>query len=141
MAKKKGMVSGELDPNILSLVKVLSSFKGITTVGSCGGHQAPDSCQKPSGEWIVSFKLASNDDGWRALEFLAWLVNNDSRRGGLKVDLIPFAAPPYLNTPGECLVFQLSGWGGEDPEEFAKMLSESKRQFYIPPRASRTVGR
>jgi hypothetical protein len=54
---------------------------------------------------------------------------------------MPFAAPPHPNSPGECLVFQLSGWGGEDPEEVARMLRESKKQLYIPPRARGTIGR
>src|SRR3954451_23348932 len=106
----------DLDPNIVSLVEALNSFKGITTVGSCGGHVDPGPAQRPAGEWTVTFMLGPTDDGWRALEFLAWLVNNDSRRSGSKVHLEPFAPPPYLNTPGECLVFRLSGWGGEDPE-------------------------
>jgi hypothetical protein len=130
----------KLDPNIVALVEALNAFKGVTTVGSCGGHQDPGPGQRPAGEWIVIFTLAPDVRGWRDLEFLAWLVNNSARRSGSKVCLEPFAAPPYLNTPGECLVFHLSGWGGEDPEGFARMLDESRRRSYIPPRSNRAKG-
>ncbi len=102
MARKKTPPAVELDPNIIGLVEFLNSFKGITTVGSCGGHLDPDPGQKPAGAWTVTFKLAPDEHGWRALEFLAWLANNFTRRGGAKVRLEPFASPPYLNTPGEC---------------------------------------
>jgi hypothetical protein len=114
-------------------VEALNAFKGVTTVGSCGGHPDPGRGQKPAGEWTVSFRLTPDEHGWRALEFLAWLVNNDARRSGSKVILEPFSPPPYLNTPGDCLVFHLTGWGGEDPEEFAQMLSRSREQSYAPP--------
>src|SRR3954465_825727 len=131
----------DLDPNIVALVEALNAFKGISTVGSCGGHPDPGPGQKPAGEWTVSFKLAPNDNGWGALEFLAWLVNNNARRSGSKVHLEPFASPPYLNTPGECLAFHLAGWGEEDPEAFARLLRESKEQCYVPPRSGRTAHR
>src|SRR3954452_12249646 len=131
--KRKTPVISDLDPNMVSLVEALNSFKAITTVGSCGGHADPGPAQNPLGEWSVAFRLAADEHGWRALEFLAWLVNNDARRGGSKVRLEPFSAPPYLNTPGDCLVFHLTGWGGEDPEEFARMLSRSREQSYVPP--------
>jgi hypothetical protein len=115
MARKRTPPTAELDPNIVTLMEVLNAFKGVTTVGSCGGRLDPGPGQKPAGEWTVSFKLAPDEYGRRALEFLAWLVNNDAPRGGTRVRLEPFASPPYLNTPGECLVFHLTGWGGEDP--------------------------
>src|SRR3954469_6294326 len=105
--KPKAPPDSELDSNIVSLVKALNSFKGVTTVGSCGGHPEPGPGQKPAGEWTVSFKLSSDDHGWRGPGFLAWLVNNDARRSGSNVRLEPFSSPPYLNTPGECLVFHL----------------------------------
>ena len=141
MSKRKTPPATDLDPNVVSLVKALNSFKGITTVGSCGGHAKPEPGQNPAGEWSVSFRISLDADGWHALEFLAWVVNNDARRGGSKVHLEPFASPPYLNTPGECLVFHLKGWGGEDPEDFARSLSETKVQCYIAPRSGRTAGR
>ena len=102
---------------------------------------SPGPGQKPAGEWTVSFKVSHDEHGWRALEFLAWFVNNDARRGGSKVQLEPFSSPPYMNTPGECLVFHLTGWGGEDPEEFARMLVESKGQCYVAPRDGRSARR
>jgi hypothetical protein len=137
---KKTPPAAELDPNIVALVEALNAFKGVETIGSCGGHQDPGPGQEPAGEWIVIFRLAPDEHGWRALEFLAWLVNNNARRRGSKLCLEPFAAPPYLNTPGESLVFHLTGRGGEDPEGFARMLDESRRQSYIPPRSGRAKG-
>jgi hypothetical protein len=134
MARKKTPPAAELDPNIVALVKALNAFKGVRTVSSCGGHSDPGPGQSPSGEWSVIFKVAKDEHGWRALEYLAFLVNVEARRSGSKVSLEPFAAPPYLNIPGECLFFHLAGWDGEDPEEFARMLDEARRQAYIPPR-------
>src|SRR4051794_28763145 len=97
MARKRTAPVEGLDPNIDALVEALNDFKGVTTVGSCGGHPDPVPGQEPAGEWTVSFRLTPDEHGWRALEFLAWLVNNDARRGGSKVRLEPFSPPPYLN--------------------------------------------
>ena len=141
MARQKIPPASQLDSNIISLVDALNLFKGITTLGSCGGHLEPVPSQKPAGEWIVSFRLSSDDHGWRALEFLAWLVNNDSRRSGSKILLEPFSSPPHLNTPGHCLVFHLAGCEGEDPEEFARVLLETKEQCYVRPSSRRKTSR
>ena len=73
MPKRKTPVISDLDPNMVSLVEALNSFKAITTVGSCGGHADPGPAQNPLGEWSVAFRLAADEHGWRALEFLAWL--------------------------------------------------------------------
>src|SRR4051794_7344531 len=100
MGRKRTPPTAELDPNIIALVEALNAFKGVTTVGSCGGHPDRDPGQEPAGEWIVSFRLAPDEHGWRAVEFLACLVNNAPRRSGSKVRLEPFSPPPYLNTPG-----------------------------------------
>src|SRR5690242_14297251 len=99
MAQKRSPAITDLDRNIVSLVEALNAFRGATTVGSCGGHPDPGPGQKPAGEWTVSFRLAPDNHGWRALEFLAWFVNNDARRSGMNIRLEPFSAPPYLNTP------------------------------------------
>src|SRR6059058_2913885 len=53
--KRKTPAMSDLDPNMVSLVKALNSFKAITTVGSCGGHADPGPAQKPLGEWSVTF--------------------------------------------------------------------------------------
>lgn len=141
MARHRIPPVADLDPNIVGLVDALNSFKGVITVGSCGGHADPGPGQRPLGAWTVTFKVAADDHGWRSIEFLAWLVNNDARRSGSKARLEPSSAPPYMNTPGECLVFHLTGWGGEDPEAFGRMLAESKSQCYVAPRGGRSTKR
>jgi hypothetical protein len=141
MARRKMPPIAELDPNIVALVAALNSFRGITTCGSCGGHPEPRPGQWPAGEWVVSFQVAPGAYGRRAVEFLAWLVNNDAHRDGLQVHLDVFAPPPYLNIPGECVSFHLGGWGGEDPEAFAQEVRLIKRRFYQAPRPGRAAGR
>jgi hypothetical protein len=141
MAKSKTSELSRLDPNIASLAGILNSFKGITTVGSCGGHPSRGMEKELTAEWVVIFMVEHSAHGWRALEFLAWLVNNDARRGGAKVRLEPFAPPPYLNSPGHCLVFHLRGWGDEHPEEVARMIAETKHEYFDHHRASRTSKR
>ena len=121
-----------LDPNIRPLVAVLNSFEGIHTVGSCGGHPNPRPGQDPEGSWSVSFYVDHSEDGWVALEWLVWLINNDYRRGGHDVFLGPYAPPPYLNTPGACLTFHLRGHN-EDPEALAQWTEQQKAECYYTP--------
>ena len=45
----------------------------------------------------VEFRIESSLAGWRSLEFLAWWVR-DSARGGLPIQLRPFALPPTANS-------------------------------------------
>lgn len=123
----------ELDQNILSLVKALNAFDGITTVGSCGGHQnANVRYQNEEGTWYVSFDADHTEDGWFALEFIAWVVR-DWGRGGHNGTLEATSLPPYLNEPGSCLRFVLEGWGHEVPDELAKFIDDLREEFYISP--------
>ena len=41
----------------------------------------------------IEFRLAQDSAGWRSLEFLAWFFRDQSR-GGVAVQLRPFALPP-----------------------------------------------
>src|SRR5207248_488721 len=85
------------------------------------------------GEWWVTFGIdRSSDDGWFALEFLSWLVNHDCRRAGFTTILLPYAYPPYLNTPGESLRFQIQG-AGDDPDELARLIDTLREECYISP--------
>jgi hypothetical protein len=123
----------DIDVNVRALVRVLNGFDGITTISSCGGHENPTSpVQWDAGTWQVSFEIDRSEDGWFALEFLAWLINHNVGRGIWKVLLVPDAVPPYLNYPGHCLFFRLQG-DGTDPEQFATYIVTSRDDCYVSP--------
>jgi len=122
----------DLDPNIRTLVQVLNGFEGIHTTGSCGGHPNPEPYQQPEGSWDVTFRVDHTEEGWWALEWLTWLVHGTLYAGAFPVHLMPTAAPPYLNTPGQCLQFYLVGIGA-DPEAFAAHVEQAKAEYYCTP--------
>ena len=127
-----------IDPAIGRLVNALNAFEGIETIGSCGGHPEPlKGGQWPAGTWYVKFCVDKNAHGWRALEFLAWLINNDYQRAGHHVILLPTAPPPYLNEPGQVLHFALEGSDGEDPDALASWMDGLRNSDYVPPRSRR----
>jgi len=128
-----------IDPPVQRLVGALNAFDGIETIGSCGGHPAPlRGGQWAAGSWYVKFRVDKNAHGWRALEFLAWLVNNSYQRNNHHVTLLyPIAPPPFLNTPGEVLAFALEGYDGEGPDALADWMVECWENAYIPPRGRR----
>ena len=131
-----------IDPPIQHLVDALNAFAGIHTIGSCGGHPEPlHGGQWPAGSWYVKFRVDRDAHGWRALEFLAWLINNDYQRAEHHVTLFPTAPPPYLNTPGRVLAFALEGYDGEDPNKLAEWMDQLRRRLYVPPTPSRAVAR
>src|SRR5687767_11862211 len=43
----------------------------------------------------IEFGIEPSAAGWRSLEFLAWWIR-DSSRGGLPIQLRPFALPPTI---------------------------------------------
>jgi hypothetical protein len=122
----------ELDRNIVKLVRALNSFDGIRTVGSCGGHPNPKASQQPEGEWFITFMVDHTDDGWFALEFLTWFINNNMARNGCSVMLMPYAFPPFINIPGEALYFAPGG-SGIEANWLAKELKEAKETLYVTP--------
>jgi hypothetical protein len=124
----------DIDSNVRSLVEALNAFDGIETVGSCGGHPPPlKDGQWPEGTWYIKFRVEPDEHGWRALEFLAWLVNRDYRRAGHQVILYPDAPPPYLNEPGQVLAFELEGSGGESAEALGQWVDRQRSESYVPP--------
>lgn len=64
----------EIDELVRELVRSLSEFRGITTIGSCGGHENPDEYQEPLGSWFVTFHV-SRHTGWESLNQIAGVSN------------------------------------------------------------------
>jgi hypothetical protein len=125
----------KLDKNMVRLVRALNAFKGVTTIGSCGGHPNHGPAQSPAGTFYVKFDLSWDRQGQFALEFLAWMVNeymHATTKG--RVMLRPVSPPPYLNRPGTCLHFAIDGFDGADPEQLATELNQARRRYFIPPR-------
>ncbi len=110
---------------IEKLTEILGTFEGITVIDSFGGDILSD-------RWSVLFKVAHNEDGWFALEFLAWMINENFAGAGTKVTLYPNSPPPHLNYPGRSLYFVLDRYG-EDPEELAEMIDKLKASYYYSP--------
>jgi hypothetical protein len=135
-------MNSTIDPLIQHLVDALNAFDGIRTHGSCGGHPEPLlGGQWPAGSWYVKFRVDKSEHGWRALEFLAWLINNAYQRDEHHVTLYPVAPPPYLNEPGEVLSFALDGYDGEDPNALADWMDQLRHDAYTPPLGQRSADR
>jgi hypothetical protein len=62
------------DLNIGRLAAAIDAFDGLTVIGGCAGHLDPQT-----------------DQALFTLEFLAWAISNDYRRGGHQVLLSPIA--------------------------------------------------
>lgn len=122
-----------VDLNIRPLAAAIDAFDGLTTVGGCGGHPNPQPDQWPEGSWYVMFTVQRTDEGWFALEFLAWAINNDYRRGGHQVLLLPVAPPPYLNEPGQALQFVIEGDTHVEPAILARWLNRLRAECYVAP--------
>jgi hypothetical protein len=123
----------EIDAKIRRLVDALNAFDGIATLGSCGGHPEPlKGGQWPEGSWYVTFTVRRDTHGWRALEFLAWLINHDYTRAEVGVMFYPDALPPYLNTPGSMLKFALEGYQGTSADKLASFMNQQREACFIP---------
>ena len=55
---------------------VIKAFDGLTVIGGRAGHPDPQPDQLPEGAWYVMFIVQQTDQGWFALEFLAWAINS-----------------------------------------------------------------
>ncbi len=113
----------ELDTNIVDLVRALNAFPGITTIGSCGGHENPSEIQRPLGEWFVTFHVAHTKGGWRSLEYIAGSITLDPWRTSLTVHT---SQPGYAT--GRALFFSLYGHDFADPDRIAAYLNRIRTQ-------------
>jgi hypothetical protein len=122
----------EIDVKIKRLVDALNAFDGVATLGSCGGHPEPlKGGQWPEGSWYVTFRLRHDAHGWRALEFLAWLINHVYIDREPRVRLYPDSVPPYLNTPGLTLKFALEGCDGASANALASFMNQQRKRCFI----------
>ncbi len=130
--KKETIPYGEIDHNIVPLVRAINRFDGIQTVASCGGHTRPKNVQLPKGQWEVVFQIEQTEEGWFSLEFLAWCLNGDLPKAGRKVNLAPTSSAPYLNFPGRMLAFSIEAqkW---DPEDAARTLEHMRKEYFVKP--------
>lgn len=132
----EGQISGHripwkyIDENIRGLVAEMNRLPGIETLESCGGHVDNLPYQNEEGHWIILFKVAHTEEGWRSLEFLTWAFR-DMNRGGYRNQCGMDSAPPHLNHPGKTLYFYVEGW--YDPDTAARFLWEWQEEgYYIP---------
>ncbi len=121
------MLDDELDLKLIALRLALDAFEGIVTSG--GGHPDPSD---PEEKWSVTFQVEPSPEGWFALEFLVWAINNDYVRAGHNVQLTLNSAPPYLNFPGKTMRFDVVG-AQEDPQRLADHLHQRREVLYFSP--------
>ncbi len=104
---------GDLDQNMVRLIKALNAIPGCTTRACCGGHD-PKEHQGQAGkdEYYVSMLFAQNWLGWQALNRVTQAVQ--------------FCRPEVWFTPTASddglLDFWLSAKG--DPDTLAKLLED-----------------
>lgn len=117
-----------VDAGINRLVEAVNLLPGIRTLGSCEGHETPNSTQKPLGEWFVSFSVAFSNGGIRSLELIAGLHTAFTymQGGHYKSNLRTEVYSTYTGiSTGRSLWYSLDG---EDcnPDDVATIL----RQFW-----------
>jgi hypothetical protein len=121
----------DLDPPVVELVRSLNRLPGIEPITACGGHSEPVSeGSLPADRWMVGFHLEAWDpgalvavptrEGWVSLEWLAWLINDETDYPALGMEvpinrpyrpgvtLRPWSRPPYLYYPGRGLHFVMT---------------------------------
>lgn len=113
----------QLDPNIVGLVRALNALPGITTIGSCGGHENPGETQRPLGEWFVTFRVLHRRGGWRSLESIAGATTLDPWRTRLSAHSSRPGQPS-----GRSLFFSFQGWENADPQRIAHYLNRLLEQ-------------
>ena len=125
----------DIDKEILPLVKVLNSFPGVTTIGSCAGHKGlkkQEGGRWPEGSFYVKMLIDWTKEGYFSLEWLSWYIFCVIKRGGSEIFFNPFAPPPYLNTPGEMLSFVIEGYN-IDLVDLAERIKNNKDEYFYTP--------
>lgn len=123
MNKKKINLTN-IDDDVVDLVQELLELKGLTVVESTGSH--PDQIA----DWFIQFKIDHTTNGWRVIEFLAWLINHDLCIPGNGLMFYPYVTAPDMSHPGKGLRFNLSGLGGMSANELAAIIRTKKADHY-----------
>lgn len=120
--------SDDIDVNIRGLVDVLNQLPGISTLGSCGGHERPidEIGQRPIGEWFVTFSASLKRGGWRSIELLASLYSFPDAKVSLGVYSNCFG-----RTTGRSHTFILEGHGC-DPFVVELLIRDIVRPGFVP---------
>ncbi len=114
----------DLDANVVELVRAMNAIRGLVTIQSCGGHEAPrsDLAQVGTGLWYVTFAVTH----FEALALLAFAAYNFAAAVRITAFYKPFSAD--FDTSD--LFFQLNG-REIAPDEFAQALAAAcKFQSY-----------
>ncbi len=125
----------DIDKEILPLVKVLNSFPGVETIGSCAGHKGLEEQEGgrcPQDSFYIKMLIDWTEEGYFSLEWLSWFINNNLKRGDCNILLYPFSPPPYLNTPGEMLWFLLEG-NNLDLVDLAEEIEDARDELFYTP--------
>jgi len=109
-----------IDPRVARLVAALNAIPGVRTYASCGGHAVPGGGQVARDKFYVSFDLARNHQGWRALGLIALSIDKmeASEKGNVWIK-------PWITSDEDepdALSFSLEGRRGTDPDEVAHWL-------------------
>jgi hypothetical protein len=108
-----------VDKNMRKLVGLMTLLPGLTPISSCGGHNKPKGSQVPKGEFFVAFEVDVLQGGWRSLELITAAIGHPVLKEGLCVTA--------WSGPG--LLFELSGWNGVKPDDFADVLGEAFDEY------------
>lgn len=129
--KNKKYAAKDADRKILKLIRAFNEFPGVQ--GSCISGAGPRSRGIDKGEkgWTLSLNIEQNETGWFVLEFLGWLINNDFQKAGMNIQFLPNSQPPYLNFPGNTLVFEVSGTCSAD--QAADAVRRARKECFVAP--------
>jgi len=107
----------QIDSNMHKLVRTLNRIEGVTTWGSCGGHENPTPGQRPLDEWYVVLDINMSTD---ALYKITWAVCELNPWHTLRI--FPTILTDEFN-PEDGLVWEIEG-KGIDPDLVADTLSQ-----------------
>ncbi len=95
-----------MSTNIDMVKNSIKQFKAVLEISF--DHETLEDVEAP--EFVemgwLEFKIDKSELGWRTLEFISW-VCEDMKNAGERIKLFPSSPPPYLNTPGDSLIFNI----------------------------------
>lgn len=79
-----------IEPLMVPVCEALNALPGVHTFSSCEGHENPEGCQAPDGEFFVCFWVDYKAKSWKSLERIADAVE-EAREADFDVVLIPWS--------------------------------------------------